>query len=212
MPRKALVGLMVVGMAGLLGADAPAGKPPRVLLIGDSISIYYAPFVKELLAGKAEVVHSGHAEGTRFGLKNLPRMLAQSGGKWDIIHFNWGLHDVKDHKVVPIEEYEKNLRDLVKQLKATGAKLVWATTTPVGAHRGGNAGDRQDKDVVAYNEVALKIMQENSIPIDDLYAAAKPTLADIQKPDEVHFTDDGSKLLAKSVAESILAAVTAGGK
>ncbi len=208
-----LCGLLVLTvLAACPVAEAQAAKPPRVLLIGDSICIYYAPFVKELLAGKAVVVQGGHAGGTRDGLRGLSKTLAQSGDRWDVIHFNWGLHDVKDHCVVPIAEYEKNLRELVKQLKATGAKLVWATTTPVGAHRGGNAGDRQDKDVVAYNAVALAVIRENGIPVDDLYAAAKPTLADIQKPDEVHFTDDGSKLLAKSVAESILKAGGAGGE
>ncbi len=208
MPVRAfLAAAFVVALAAFaFAAEAP--KPPRVLLIGDSISIYYHPFVKEMLAGKAVVIHSGHAGGSRDGLKGLAKILASSGGKWDVIHFNWGLHDVKEHCVVPIEEYEKNLRELVKQLKATGAKLVWASSTPVGSHRDGNAGDRQDKDVVAYNAVARKIMDENKIPIDDLYAAVKPTVADLQKTDEVHFTDEGSKFLAKSVVESIAAVLS----
>ena len=51
-----------------------------------------------------------------------------------MIHFNWGLHDLKimadGKRQVEPEDYEKNLRALVAKMKATGAKLIWATTTP----------------------------------------------------------------------------------
>ena len=101
---------------------------------------------------------------------------------------------------MPIEEYERNLRQLVKQLQASGARLVWASTTPVGSLA------TTDAEVVRYNAVAKKVMDENKIPIDDLYAVAKPQLDKIQKGDGLHFEAEGCKLLAKSVVESILAA------
>jgi hypothetical protein len=60
---------------------------PNVLIIGDSISIGYFPVVKELLEGKAVVVHNpGNAQHTRFGLEKLDEWLGQT--KWDVIHFN----------------------------------------------------------------------------------------------------------------------------
>ena len=100
---------------------------PRVLLIGDSISIGYTLPVRELLKGKANV-HRIPANGgpTINGLKNLDSWLGNS--KWDVIHFNWGLHDLKymgtnnenradpkastSHQQVPLPEYEKNLKKL----------------------------------------------------------------------------------------------------
>src|SRR5207247_1734668 len=83
-------------------------KLPRVLLIGDSISMGYTQPVRELLKGKANVHRIGENGGpTTNGLKNLTQSLGE--GKWDVIHFNWGLHDIKIDKSgkhqVPIEEY-----------------------------------------------------------------------------------------------------------
>ena len=67
---------------------------PRVLLIGDSISIGYTAPVREFLKGKANV-HRIPTNGgpTTNGLANLDKWLGTS--KWDVIHFNWGLHDLK---------------------------------------------------------------------------------------------------------------------
>src|SRR5215203_4589322 len=92
---------------------------PRVLLIGDSISIGYTPATRKLLAGKANV-HRIPTNGgpTDTGTKNIKQWLGD--GKWDVIHFNFGLHDLKlgtgKHQV-PIDAYEKNLREIVKALK-----------------------------------------------------------------------------------------------
>ena len=106
---------------------------PRVLLIGDSISIGYTLATRKLLEGKANV-HRIPTNGgpTVKGLENIDAWLGD--GKWNVIHFNWGLHDLKfmddGKRQVPIDEYEKNLGALVARLKKTGAKLVWAATTP----------------------------------------------------------------------------------
>lgn len=203
MPRRRVVfPLLALAILPALAVTAEPDQPrrPRVLLIGDSISIGYTPHTTKLLEGKAQVTHhAGNAENTRTGLKMLPTWLKE--GPFDVIHFNWGLWDLVDGgKDVPIDEYEKNLRALVKQLKETKAKLIWASTTPVPEV---NARKRRDADVVAYNAVAKKIMEENQIPIDDLYALARPQLAKLQKANDVHFSTEGSQELARQVAQSI---------
>ena len=183
-------------------------KLPRVLLIGDSISIGYTLPVRELLKGRANL-HRIPTNGgpTITGLEKLKSWLGD--GKWDVIHFNWGLHDLKfmdsGKQQVPLADYEKNLRELVKQLKATGAKLIWCATTPV--PDADMKPPRKNADVIAYNAVAKKIMTENGIAIDDLYAFALQKLSAIQRPANVHFTDEGSKVLAKQVVASIEAAL-----
>ena len=191
---------------------------PRVLLIGDSISIGYTVPVQDLLKGKANVHRAPTNCGpTTRGLEQLDKWL---GAKpWDVIHFNFGLHDLKymgpngenlaDPKdptskpQVSIEDYEKNLRKLVARLKKTNAKLIWCATTPVAA---GTKG-RVVGDSVKYNAVAAKVMQANGIAIDDLYAFAKPQLKKLQRPANVHFTPAGSKALAKHVVEHIVKAL-----
>jgi len=193
---------------------------PRVLLIGDSISIGYTPPTQGLLKGKVNLHRirtPANGGPTTRGLANLSAWLGEQ--KWDVIHFNWGLHDLKymgpngenradpskpdSRQQVPPAEYEKNLRELVKRLKATGAKLIWASTTPVPEGAAGRIHD----DSIKYNEIAQKIMEDNGVAINDLHALALLQLEKIQRPKDVHFTPGGSKILARQVANCILKAL-----
>ena len=187
---------------------------PRVLLIGDSISIGYTLPVRELLKGKANV-HRIPTNGgpTTNGLANLKTWLGE--GKWDVIHFNWGLHDLKfigadpkvladpkaegSHPQVALADYEKNLATLVVQLKATGAKLIWCATTPVPE---GSTG-RVAGDEVKYNEAAARVMSAAGVPTDDLCAHANAKLKEVQLPANVHYTPAGYKYLAEKVTAEI---------
>jgi hypothetical protein len=191
---------------------------PRVLLIGDSISMGYTVEVRKMLAGKANI-HRIPANGgpTTNGLANITKWLGES--KWDVIHFNWGLHDCKymgpDPKVkvtpdspgakpqVSLANYEKNLGQLVKTLQATGAKLIWCNTTPVPA----GADGRRAGDEGPYNAAAAKIMDSAGIATDDLCSHAQAKLKDIQLPANVHYTDTGSRYLAEKVSAVIGAAL-----
>lgn len=191
---------------------------PRVLLIGDSISIGYTPAVQKLMKGKANVHRAPTNCGpTTRGLQQLDQWLGDKS--WDVIHFNWGLHDLKymgpngknlaDPKAatskpqVPTDDYEKNLRTLVARLKKTGAKLIWCATTPVPE----GAKGRVVGDSVKYNQIAAGVMKENDIAIDDLYSFAKPRLKEIQRPRDVHFSPAGSAELAGQVVKHIQAAI-----
>ncbi len=181
---------------------------PRVLLIGDSISIGYTPEVRRLLAGQANVLRiPANAGPTTRGLESIVAWLG--GQHWDVIHFNWGLHDLKrlkDGKMdasgewqVGPKQYRENLRTLVWVLKRTGAKLVWASTTPV--PRG--ASGRIPGDDVRYNAIAAKIMKRRGVVTNDLYAAVVDELAAYQRPANVHSSEEGSAFLGERVAASI---------
>jgi len=183
---------------------------PRVLLIGDSISIGYTLETRRLLAGKANL-HRIPTNGgpTTRGLENIETWLGD--GRWDVIHFNWGLHDLKymedGAKQVAPEDYRRNLARLVERLEQTGARLIWASTTPIPPAE--TNPPRYDKDVVLYNQIAAEIMAPRAIPTDDLYQAAFERLADIQRPANVHFTPEGSKYLANHVASAVTTALPA---
>jgi len=99
---------------------------PRVLLIGDSVSRGYTLAARKALAGKANVHRAPENCGpTANGLKKIEIWLGD--GKWDVIHFNFGIHD----RATPAADYQKRLEALITRMKATGAMLVWASTTPV---------------------------------------------------------------------------------
>lgn len=190
--------------------DAPG--LPRVLLIGDSISIGYTLGVRERLAGKANVHRPPvNCADTQFGIDHLDEWLGDK--KWDVIHFNWGLHDMKyvneNYLMVPVEDavlqlhkpgqYAVNLDVLVEKLKETGATLIFATTTPVPE----GAVGRVPGDAAKYNEVAKEVMADHGVAVNELHAFVAPHLSEYQRPANVHFNDIGNAALAEQVAQTI---------
>ena len=195
----------------LAGLKRDHPELPTVLILGDSISIGYFQPVREMLAGQANVIHNpGNAQGTTHTLAHLDRWL--SSEKWDVIHFNLGLHDLKRVKVAgtsmnskdpndpcqaDLATYTANLKVIVKKLKATGARLIFATTTPF--PEGADGPLRDPDDVNTYNDAAVRIMKDNGIAINDLHGFALPQLQTYQQPHNVHFTKHGSNELATAV-------------
>lgn len=204
---------------------------PRVLLIGDSISMGYTLDVRAKLKDRANIHHPAENCGpTERGLAQLDKWLGTN--HWDVIHFNFGLHDLKyldengkyvdpskGKQVASTAVYAQNLRELVRRLQKTGAKLVFATTTPVPPGTLGRvAGDQRP-----YNQAAKAVMKELNVPVDDLggyveaqqvkfpprtvplpageHATIRP--GEIQQPFNVHFTPDGYDQLANLVIASI---------
>lgn len=195
------------GAAARVALQPVAETPglPRVLLIGDSISIGYTIPARAALQGKANVQRiPENAATAAHGVHRLNNWLGNK--KWDVIHFNFGLHDLKrledgERQILP-EQYERSLRWIVWRLKQTGAKLIFATTTPV--PEGKLSPPRLPSDVPFYNAIARRIMQENGIAVNDLYEFALPRLQEWQRPVNVHFVNTGSAALGERVAAVIL--------
>ncbi len=202
--------------AGALMAQTAAKKDPslavvhetaglkRVLLIGDSISMGYTPVVRERLKGKANVHRIGENGGpTSNGVAKADAWLGTF--EWDVIHFNFGLHDLKvmedGKRQVELEQYEANLRKIAARLQETGAKVIFATTTPV--PEGKVSPLRRPEDVARYNEAAVRVMKEMGIEVNDLYEVALPRLKEIQRPVNVHFTEPGYAVLGERVTARI---------
>jgi lysophospholipase L1-like esterase len=178
---------------------------PRVLLIGDSVSIGYTMGVRGALKGKANVHRIPQNGGaTDIGLEKMASWLGDA--KWDVIHFNFGLHDAKYSSETTFratrEQYADNLRKLVAQMKATGANLIFATTTPV-PKDGVLSPTRRFDSIPERNKIAIEVMEENGVAIDDLYAAVLPVRDKVGRENDVHFGPEGYVLLAKTVAASI---------
>lgn len=179
----------------LTAATIPASAAkPRILILGDTHGRPHASWVSKLLKDQAEVVYkttsSEEVYDTRTVLAKIDEWLGEE--KWDLIYFNIGLSDlvyrapgIESFRVMSreaggvrntsSEEYEKNLRELVSRLQATDAKLVWASTLPIGrslldVHEPGSE--------IEYNRIAAKVMTEAKIPIDDLHAYSLTLLSE----------------------------------
>jgi lysophospholipase L1-like esterase len=175
-------------------------KLPRVLLIGDSVSRGYTQPTRVALAGKANVHRApANCGPTASGLKNLEVWLGE--GKWDVIHFNFGIHD----RATPAADYVKRLEEIVTRLEKTGAKLIWASTTPIPD----NPAQKQTaQSVVEKNALAAEVMTKHGIPTDELFGAMTPRLKEFQPPLDVHFTGAGYDFLGAKVGESILSVIS----
>ena len=171
---------------------------PRVLLIGDSVSRGYTLAARAALTGKANVHRAPENCGpTANGLKKLEAWLASAGpGKWDVIHFNFGIHD----RATPLADYTARLTQILTRLSATGAKLIWASTTPIPDDP---AKKQTAASIVERNTAAATLMAKHAVAIDDLFAAITPKLATLQNPNDVHFTSAGYDFLGQHVAASI---------
>lgn len=170
-------------------------KLPRVLLIGDSVSRGYTLAVRKALAGKVNVHRAPENCGpTANGVKKLDIWLG--GGKWDLIHFNFGIHD----RATKPADYEQRLETIIARLQKTGAKIMWASSTPLPAE----SKYGSDSAMVERNAIAAGIMKKHNIPVDDLYGHVKPRLAEFQNPNDVHFGGPGYDYLGQKVAQEIL--------
>src|SRR5262245_8490181 len=108
----------LVLLAGPLAAQ-PA--PPKVVLVGDSIRLGYAPRAAQLLDGQAAVASVAANGGDSANvLAHLDEWVIRE--RPDVVHFNCGLHDLKKskatgaHQVAPAD-YERNLIQIVERLR-----------------------------------------------------------------------------------------------
>jgi hypothetical protein len=187
-------------------------RKPKILIIGDSISIGYTSYVKKYFYDRAIISHNtGNGQHTGNGLLKIDEWLGEEN--WDIIQFNWGLWDlcyrhpdskefgnrdkIKGKPTYTIDEYASNLDSIIAVIrKKTNAKLVFVSTTYVPKDEPG----RNESDVQKYNDVAKEIMKKHDIAVNDIY---KPSI-DIHNKNgkgskDVHYTIQGYKQLSELI-------------
>jgi lysophospholipase L1-like esterase len=201
----------------------PSKKIPNVLIYGDSISIMYTSAARKNLEGQATVFRLFKNGGSsRDFISNMNKMNEtmfqpnlEDGWKfkWDLIHFNVGLHDLKylkdknlnkdGEQVSSTSIYKENLNEICKYLRTNypKAKLVFATTTPVPE----NAKGRFVGDSIKFNKAAMEVLVNYpDIAINDLYTFTFPHLEEWgQEPGNVHYNEVGFTKQGKEVARII---------
>jgi len=196
-------------------------KLPRVLVVGDSISMNYHEAARRELEGIANYYRiDGNSGSTADAVRNMDRWLgdyAQPGRHWDIIQFNSGLHDMKQKVLrgpyaVPIEQYKANLRKEIALLERTGATLIWCSTTPVQNDSGSaNYAFRTQGAEKALNAAALEVMREHpEIRINDLSRVVNESSVfdEWRKARDVHFyRPEEQAALGRAVADAVRQAV-----
>jgi lysophospholipase L1-like esterase len=187
-----------------------AAALPKVLLLGDSIRMSYQPRVTELLAGRAEV--TGPGENCCTALYTSMRLNAwlQAAWKPDFVHWNNGIHDCgrnpeRGPEQFTIADYLRNLRTVLDQLRATGAKIVWATMTPQHPERpcASPKWSWTHDEMRRYNDAALELMTREGLPVNDLRALVLSDPDTLLADDRLHLSPIGVERSAQAVASAI---------
>jgi hypothetical protein len=172
---------------------------PRVLLIGDSITRDYYPKVEKHLEGKAYVARLATSRFASDPVLLGEIALVLDNTKFDIIHFNNGMHGWQHSEAEYREAFPKILETI--RAHAPNAKLVWATTTTLKESKPNSATEASDERIAARNSIGLESIHGQNIVIDDLNALVRGHPE--YHSDNVHFNAEGIRIEADQVAAKI---------
>ncbi len=191
----------------------------KLFVLGDSISIYYGPYLEQYLKGFLEYDRKGknleHGDlNNKSGINggdssHVLDFIKQTPVEYDILLVNCGLHDIKTQnykRQIDEKTYEENLNELVSFVLRKNKKMVWVNTTPVDdeIHKKlCTSFSRTNNDVIIYNNIANKVMNNYKIPIIDLNGFIK-NLPQPLFADHVHYIDEVCNLQAAFIAGNIL--------
>ena len=179
---------------------------PRVLLIGDSICNGYHNAVEKELKGRAMVAMLATSSALGDPVLAEQVRLLMKNYQFAVIHFNIGLHGWDYTE----EEYQKEFPELLKVIRknAAGAKLVWATSTPM-RQPAPNLGEFHPNNarVKIRNKIVVDLAAKEGIPVDDLCRLVE-NHQEYWGNDGVHFNAQGQAVEAKQVAHAILDSLT----
>ena len=185
-----------------------------VFLLGDSIRLGYERYVQAMLEGYAAVYTPGDVNGG----------MAQHVQRWvhvwareqkvptdvDVVHWNAGLWDVLriwgDDTFTSPAFYAETLVKVHNRLKQTfpKAKLVFALSTAVQEEEYiGHEYKRYNRDIRAFNEIAIKTLTPLGEEFDDLYAVSESATKECYS-DPTHFnTLEGIQRIGGAVVDCL---------
>lgn len=184
----------------------------EVLLLGDSMRMAYQAKVVAELGSDFNV--SAPAENCRFAAYTLNslRFWLNEYPNPEIIHWNNGLWDTailyhEDGCFTSLPDYIDTLAKILRVLKSTGAKVIFASSTPVDPRKElittAMPPCHHNIDIERYNEHALKLMRNKGIEVDDLWSVVYPHIGEYICDDLIHPTETGKEVLGRVVANVI---------
>ena len=192
---------------------------PRILVVGDSISMGYRGFITEYFKGRAYVDYWVGGGWFAWDIKgdDFPPLRSWAGvlsnGPYDVVSWNsMTLHMWAPNMPTrcPEESIVPNFTRMVDFLKtsAPNTKLIWIRCTPWRAIQADGAQTLEgpfNERIVKYNGIADTVMKKAGIPEVDLYAIAeKQSLVSLKgSQDCLHWGQEVSKLFADAIIKEI---------
>ncbi len=178
---------------------------PRVLMIGDSISVGYRSAVFARIRekyGAVTVSTSKALDNPRF-CAEIDALASSEGFDYRVIHFNNGLHGFQ----LTDAEYEEHYGKTVDFLLARwpDARLILASSTPVTENGKPDVLASINEKVLSRNRTVRGIAEERGLEYNDLYALVLGD-ASVRSGDGYHYKSEGYEKMADRIAELILRA------
>lgn len=177
--------------------EAASSDLPRVLLVGDSITLGYQEKVRNKLKGVCYVdfIATSYAIDTKMFNDMVSSFFADS--EYALIHFNHGLHGQHVLK----RTYKSRLKKLLQ--KAKNGKIVLATSTIVYCEGNTRLDRVWSKKLKERNDAVKELSEEFGYGIDDLYSVSLSMPTDKRSLDGVHYTEEGYEDFACVVTDCI---------
>jgi hypothetical protein len=183
--------------------EAPQQNKKRVLLVGDSISRAYRPYVNVELKGEvyADQLSSSRALDNPAFLFELDYMLKHNNVKYDAIHFNNGLHGFH----LTADQYELHLEKVIQHMLSylDPSKVILALSTPVTKKNIPTELEAEvNNKVMDRNEAMERLALKYHLKINDQYTLMLGK-SEYRADDGYHYNTAGEKAQAAIVAEII---------
>jgi lysophospholipase L1-like esterase len=205
----------------VLRAENPLKTGDKVAFLGDSITEAgygspggYVQLVGAALAAngaKIEIIGagiSGHKSDNM--LKRLERDVLKKKPQWMML--SCGVNDVwHGASGISLEEYKKNITQIVDQTQAAGIQVMILTSTMIGE----DAANSNNKRLAAYNDFLRVLATEKKCKLADLNTDMQAALAEAKKTkptaanknhltsDGVHMAPAGDRMMAIGVLKSL---------
>ncbi len=205
-----------------LGLTAPDSKLPVMYSSGDSISTGYWPYLEAQLHGKVNLYYqcelakdipdiglrnNGHAH-LAYGV--LQKAYKNQDFKPEYWLVNFGLHMINTHKD-NLPAYGEWVEKFIAYAEQNKVNLIFVNTTPYRQ----SFRPKQNRTVLAFNELMKVAAEEHDIPVVDLHACTLAAIEEfgdneVHTADGVHFTEDMKKRQAAFIAKRVREIVARG--
>ena len=193
-------------------------KLPRILVVGNSISMGYRKYITEHFKGKAYIdywvggswIDPNSVRGKNSAVKRAWRGVL-GNGPYDVITWNaMTLHMWWPPERCPEETLAPNMTEVVEYLKvmAPKTKVIWVRGTPARENLSDGTptlNNPRNNIIVRYNRIVDEVMKKHGIPEVDLYAIAENQLHTVTKGsvDLVHWKPEVYQIMAQEIIKEI---------
>ncbi|MCQ2425112.1 MAG: SGNH/GDSL hydrolase family protein [Lachnospiraceae bacterium] len=171
---------------------------PRVLLVGDSITDGYFRAVAERLNGECYVDYLAVAYSVDMPIYHRLVMMMVRENKYDVIHFNHGLHcgHMKD-----IGLYQSKTEELLRRIGTD--RIILANSTIAYQPKTMIWAENWKNQLPKLNAAVDRIAENLNLPLNDLFTVSAGLKEDGLSGDGLHYSPIGYCALADAVAGKI---------